>query len=567
MTIKPTTNKTLLALSLCLMTAPAIAQEQSQADFGWLSLVPPVLTIALALVLRQVIPALFIGVWVGAWIWQGLDAGGLWNSLLMSADKFVLDALADRDHMSILLFTLMIGGMVGIVSRNGGMQGIVDSIVHWTHNRRRGSLATATMGITIFFDDYANTLVVGNTMRALTDRLHISRQKLAYIVDSTAAPVACVALVTTWIGYEVGLIADSADRLGITESPYSIFLNSILYSFYPLLAIGFVYAVAWTGKDFGPMLHAEVEAYKRRGDAPVPEPETPVSTDDLEIDTPIPAVTGKPHRAINAVLPVGVLVVGVVVGLFVTGGGEGKSLREIIGDADSYKALIWASLLSVVTAAGLSRLQGILKTSQIIDAWFVGLRSMLYALIILVLAWALSSVTEELGTAQYLVQTLGDAIPVAVIPTIIFLLSAATAFSTGSSWGAMGILMPLVLPLTWAVMSLAPGGVEAHMFILYSAVSCVLCGSVWGDHCSPISDTTILSSMASGCDHVEHVRTQLPYALSVGSVALICGTLLTGYGFPWWASLIISAGLLWGLLQIAGQRSKYLCEEQARHDG
>lgn len=567
MTIIRSKSKTLLAVALSVVALPTFAQAQAQPDFGWLSLVPPVLTIALALILRQVIPALFIGVWVGAWIWQGLDAGGLWDSLLLTTDKFVLDALADRDHVSIILFTLMIGGMVGIVSRNGGMQGIVDSIVHWTHNRRRGSLATATMGLAIFFDDYANTLVVGNTMKALTDRLHISRQKLAYIVDSTAAPVACVALVTTWIGYEVGLIADSADRLGITESAYSIFLNSILYSFYPLLAIGFVYAVAWTGKDFGPMLQAEIEAYNRRGNKPVPEPETTVSAEDLEIDTPIPAVVGQPHRAINAVLPVAVLVVGVVVGLFVTGGGEGKTLREIIGDADSYKALIWASLLSVVTAAGLSRLQGILKTSQIIDAWFVGLRSMLYALIILVLAWALSSVTEQLGTAQYLVRLLGDAIPVAVIPTIIFLLSAATAFSTGSSWGAMGILMPLVLPLTWAVMTMAPGGAEAHMYILYSAVACVLCGSVWGDHCSPISDTTILSSMASGCDHVEHVRTQLPYALSVGSVALICGTLLTGYGFPWWASLMLSAGLLWGLLQLAGQRSKDLCMDNAQHGG
>ena len=203
------------------------------------------MAIVFALTLKRVIPALFLGLWLGTWIIHDFALTGLWKGLLETFQVYVLGALADPDRAGIILFSLMNGGMVGIISRNGGMQGIVNQIVKWADSVRHASLATAWMGLAIFFDDYANTLVVGNTMRPVTDSKRISRAKLAYIVDSTAAPVACIALVTTWIGYEVGLIGESTEKLqGLSMDAYLIFLNTIPYSFYPILAIIFVFMIA-----------------------------------------------------------------------------------------------------------------------------------------------------------------------------------------------------------------------------------------------------------------------------------------------------------------------------------
>ena len=516
---------------------------------GWLSIIPPLLAIVIALIFRRVIPALFLGIWIGAWAIAGLSFNGLLVGLLEGFQIYVRDSLADSNNASIILFTLMIGGMVGIISKNGGTQGIVNRIVVWANSPQRGQLVTWLLGMVVFFDDYANTLVVGKTMRPVTDKLRISREKLAYIVDSTAAPVASLALVTTWIGYEVGLIGDAAAKIpGITESAYSIFLNSIAYSFYPIFAIFFVFLVSFTRRDFGPMYKAELRA-RTTGQLTEPDAETQNEVDDKEV-TPIP---GKPQRSINAIIPVLVLVFGVIIGLFATG--EGDNIREIIGDADSYTALLWASLVGVLVAAVLSISQRILTLAQTIEAWYSGLKSMLFAMIILILAWSLSSVTEVLHTADYLVSILGESLDPGLIPFLIFLLAAATGFSTGSSWGAMGILMPLVIPLTWAVMQANDMADPEHFHILYSTVSCVLAGSVWGDHCSPISDTTILSSMASSCDHIDHVRTQLPYAMLVGGVAILLGTLPTGYGFPWWISLPLGMIILFTVIRFFGKVS------------
>ena len=264
---------------------------------------------------------------------------------------------------------------------------------------------------------------------------------------------------------------------------------------------------------------------------------------------------GTPLRAFNAIIPIIVLVGAVLAGLYATGVqavGMDAPLRDIIGQADSYTALMWGSLIGVLAAAVLSLGQGILDLEETVEAWYEGLKSMLFAMIILVLAWALSNITEVLHTADYLVSVLGDTLPPGIVPAIIFVLAAATAFATGSSWGTMGILMPLVVPLVWAILDQNAMAEPAHYHILYSAVSCVLAGAVWGDHCSPISDTTILSSMASGCDHLELVRTQLPYALSVGTVAILFGTLPAGFGMPVWVGLLVGGLLLYGLLRTVG---------------
>ncbi len=545
---------TLLILIALFVSTPVLAQDASIPGAAtWISILPPLVAILLALALRQVIPALFAGIWLGAWLINGFTLTGLWFGLLDSFQVHILTAFADPDRGAIILFSLMIGGTVGIISRNGGMQGIVNRIVGWADTARRACLATAGMGIAIFFDDYANTLVVGNTMRPVTDSMNVSRAKLAYIVDSTAAPVACLALVTTWIGYEVGLIGESIARLpDLHAEPYLLFISTIPYSFYPLLAIAFVFMVASSGKDFGPMLKAERNA-RENGNEEFAGMDSTMA-DDCE---PIEAIEGKPQRAINAALPILVLVVGVMASLYITGkaefGSPDASLKDIIGAADSYKSLMWGSLLGMVTAAGLTMAQRIMTLEEVVNSWYQGMRAMIYAIIILVLAWALGGITDTLQTAKFLVSILGGSLPVELLPVLIFVLAAGTAFATGSSWGAMGILVPLVIPLSWAVMQANGMSGPAEMHLLYSSIAAVLSGSVWGDHCSPISDTTILSSMASGCDHIEHVRTQMPYALLVGFVAIATGLIPVGYGMPWWLGLVLGTGLLYLILHLRGE--------------
>jgi Na+/H+ antiporter NhaC len=520
---------------------------------GWFAILPALVAIVVALALRQVIAALFLGIWLGAALVYGSIAG-IWFGLLDVVTDYALNAFTDSGHGAIILFTLMVGGMVGIISKNGGTAGIVKAVTGWARTPRHGQLATGLLGVAIFFDDYANTLIVGNTMRPITDRLRISREKLSYLVDSTAAPVATIGLVTTWIGFQLGVIEGALQQVeGFNETPYSIFLSALPYYFYPFLTLLFLFMVAWFGRDFGPMLRAErrTRATGQVARSGAHTGESPAEAAERE---PKP---GKPVRALNALLPLIVLVVATFVGIYITGAKDaepGASLRDIIGDGDSYQAMMWASLLAVLVAGVLSLVQGILTLGETVDAWFAGVRSMLLAVIILVLAWSLANVNEVLHAGDYLVSILGERLPPPLIPALVFVLSALTAFATGSSWGVMGIVMPLVVPLTWAVMA-ANGiaGDPAHMHIFYSAIAAVLAGAVWGDHCSPISDTTILSSLATECDHIDHVRTQLPYALVVGLVGLFAGILLVAYIYPWWVGMLASAALLTAVLFVFGR--------------
>ncbi len=533
----------------------AIAGDESASSElrvipGWVSLLPAVMAIVIALSLRNVIPALLLGLWFGATALQSFTLKGAGVGLLDTFQVFVRGALSDADRVSIILFTLMIGGMVGIITRNGGMASIVLAIVSRAKTAVSGQVAVWLMGLMIFFDDYSNTLVVGNTARSLTDHLKISREKLAYIVDSTAAPVACIALITTWIGYQIGLIHQALgtiDGLGDLQA-YTVFIQSLPYSFYPILAITFVLMVAATGRDFGPMYTAEVRA--RNGQVkPVSKEELPaLEGDDLRPKDNIPL------RAFNGFLPIIVMIVALAVSLVMLG--DGSTLTEILASTDPFRAMMYASFVGVLVAAGLTIGQRILSVHETIDAWYGGLRATMFGMIILVLAWSLSDVTAALGTAKYLVTMFADSIPVALIPAIAFVLAAITAFTTGTSWGTMAILMPLVIPLSWAVMVVHGIADPSGMHILYSSVACCLAGAVWGDHCSPISDTTVLSSIASGCDHIEHVRTQLPYALLVGVVALFIGTIPGGFGVPPWMSLLVGVAILYGFLRTFGRRAQ-----------
>ncbi len=539
------------SVSLQARSAGASVSQSLRVIPGWVSVLPAIIAIAIALTLRNVIPALLLGLWFGATALQSFTASGAGRGLLDSFQVFVRGALSDADRASIILFTMMIGGMVGIITRNGGMASIVRAIVSRARTAVGGQIAVWLMGLMIFFDDYSNTLVVGNTARSLTDHLKISREKLAYIVDSTAAPVACIALITTWIGYQIGLI-DQA--LGTIEAlsdlqAYSVFIQSIPYSFYPILAIAFVLMVSSTGRDFGPMYKAEVRA--RSGAV---KPSTGDNLPSIEGDELVPK-DDIPLRAFNAFVPILVLIVALGISLYALG--EGATLTAILETTDPYRAMMYSSFVGVLTAASMTIGQGILSVHETVDAWYGGLRATLFGMIILVLAWSLSDVTAALNTASYLVTLLADTLPVALIPALVFLLAAVTAFTTGTSWGTMAILMPLIIPLSWAVMGVNGIADASGMHILYSSVACCLGGAVWGDHCSPISDTTVLSSVASGCNHIEHVRTQLPYALTVGIVGLTIGTIPGGLGLSPWISLLVGAAILFGVLRFFGRKADF----------
>ena len=530
--------------------------------FGWFSLMPPVIAILMALIFREVVTALFAGIWLGALAVAGYHPlQALWRVV----DSYVVPALSDSDggHTQIVVFSLLLGGMVGIIARNGGTQGIVNAVAPFANTRRRGKIATWLAGLAIFFDDYANTLIVGNTMRPITDRLKISREKLAYIVDSTAAPVAAMVPISTWVGYEISLISDGLDIAAAQQSanpalaqalstanPFGVFISTIPYLFYPLLALIFVFLTSVMDRDLGPMAEAETRAGSGRG---LHRPGATLATDTS--GAVMQAKEGVSPRWYNAALPVLTVILVVLGGLYTDGRasvGPDASLMDVFGAADPFVTLLWGSFAGCVMGILLSVGQRLLSVREALDAWGAGMKAMVTAIVILVMAWSLGQVTADLGTAQFLAQAVSDALPLELIPVLVFVIAAAIAFATGTSWATMAILIPLVIPLTVTLGGAENFAVGGGYSILLGSISSVLAGAIFGDHCSPISDTTVLSSTAAACDHVDHVRTQLPYALLVAVVAMLLGDLATAFGVPSWLALLAGAGVLVVILRIWG---------------
>ncbi|SDC26441.1 MULTISPECIES: Na+/H+ antiporter NhaC family protein [unclassified Candidatus Frackibacter] len=493
-------------------------------EYGILALLPPLLAIILAWWSREVLISLFVGVFIGATIINGFNP---LIGFMRTLDTYMVNSLTDSWNIATLLFLLTLAGMVGIISRSGATQAVADYLAKKAKTARKAQVATWFMGLLIFFDDYANTLIVGTTMRSITDKLKISREKLAYIVDCTAAPVTSMALISTWVGYEMGLIQDAFSKLGIEQNIYTTFLQTIPYRFYSVFALLLVLIIALLGKDYGPMYDAEIRA--RKEGKLLREGATPMASKEL---TEMKSPDDKRLNWYDAFIPIISVIAITIIGLWYNGGGlEGATIREAFGDADSSIVLLWSSFGGTMIAALLALVKGVLSVEEITDAWLDGAKSLAIASAILTLAWSLGGVIEELGTANYIVNLTKGVVPPFLIPTMMFVLPCIVAFATGTSWGTNAIIMPLAIPM--AVKLGAP---------LTPTIGAVLTGCVFGDHCSPISDTTIMSSTSSAADHIDHVRTQIPYAITAGLVAIIVGFIPAGLGVP--AIITLPIGLV-----------------------
>jgi Na+/H+ antiporter NhaC len=520
---------------------------------GVLSILPPIFAIAMALIFRQVVISLYAGIWLGAVFVFDFDIiGGFFRVL----DHYIVNSMTNRTNVQIMLFSMFFAGVMGLIARNGGARGIANVITRYAKTARGGELACWFTAIVLFFDDYSSVLIRGNLLRPITDKLRISREKLSFYVDTGAATVASLFLISTWIGYEVGLIQQALQAIDSPLDAYAVFVRSIPYRFYPIFALVLAFLIASTGRDFGPMLAAERRA--RRTGKVLRDGAQPV----MEISEDTPELGGDaPARWYNGLLPIISIVLVAMFGLYWTGtqtlqadGTNDYGLGQIVSNADSYVALLWASLSGCVVAIALSLTQRILSITQAIDALLQGMKFLLLGIVILVLAWSIGSLAEELHTADYLIQQMRGNLSPFWVPSLTFLIAALMSFATGTSWATMAILMPLVIPLVNAL------GLEAQLSaaqaetVLLGSVSSVLAGAVFGDHCSPISDTTILSSMSSGADHVDHVRTQLPYALLAAIVGILVGDIPSAYGISPWISMLVGVAVMIGVLFAFGKK-------------
>lgn len=482
----------------------------------WLSLLPPFITILVAFSTRQVIPALLTGIFSGVLILHGTN----YNEYHQFLDNYIVNSISEKDHIYVLLFSLFIAASITITQKNGGLEALISPFTTFIKTKKQALWCTYFSGLILFFDDYANTLVIGNTMRPITDRFKISREKLAYIVDSTSAPIASIALISTWIGAELSYIDDATKSLAIKTNSYDLFLNSIPYAYYPILTLLFIPILIHTEKDYGSMINTKTPLIENKSTAS----ETP------------PFWT--------AFTPIFILIVAMMALLYQTGKtGQPQTLGEIIGNSNSYVALLWASFFSLLSSITISILFHKKNTTDSLSYMIDGFAHLLPTVIILTLAWALSAVISDLHTSKYIIASIPETFTPHYLPAIIFILSAIISFATGSSWGTMAVIFPLALPLAY---SLNPEG-----YVIYSCIASVLSGAVFGDHCSPISDTTILSSMASDCDHLNHVKTQIPYAITVGLVSLFLMIIPTSNPL---INLIIGLLILWIIIRLIGKK-------------
>ncbi len=548
-----------------LMTRSAPAAPPLPEDlFGLWTVLPAVVAIGMAVLLRQVFPALVMGtLTASAMVMYTLPsaskfggANGVVTAIRLAVERYIVGAIADPSHagvadptrMMTVLATLTIAGMVAVIHSNGGTAAMVRTVTGLARTRRRGQLATFLAGLVVFFDDYSNCLIIGPTMRPITDRLGVSREKLSFILDATAAPVASLALFGTWITTEVSFIQTGLDQLKAdgslppflaNVSPYEAFIRSLPYRYYAIFALVLVFFIAITGRDFGPMRKAE----EREAHRPPSIEETTPSIHDAA-------------KWWYAALPVGALVFVTMLILFVTGwyGCEGShSFQEILKNMNAYASILYGAMAALLLALGVSIATRMQTVTRALDSMMEGVQRVIPAVAILVLAWALSDSMRDLHLGQVAVRELrSHQFSPHLLPLFIFISACLVSFATGTSWGTMGILCPVAVLLAGHLA--ADLARDEALTLFYGSVGSVLAGAVFGDHCSPISDTTVLSALASECSLEAHVWTQLPYAVVAALMEVLAGDLLCGWlGAPVWLGLVAGTAGLFVFVYVVGR--------------
>ena len=494
--------------------AIAVARDSVGSYATILSLLPPIIAIVLALLTKEVYSSLFVGILSGALIYSN---GSLWGMVLSTFDTMI-GKICDSWNVGILIFLVLLGIMVSLVNKAGGSA----AYGRWASRRiktKAGALiSTSVLGILIFIDDYFNCLTVGSVMRPVIDKFKISREKLAYIIDSTAAPVCIIAPISSWAA-AVSSIAPEGEGL-------SLFIRSIPYNLYALLTLLSVIVMSYLGLDYGKMRKVELAA----------------GTEKREEGDLIDKTKGT---VLDLMLPIGVLIASCVTTMIYTGGffDAGSDCYHKFVDAfagcDASQGLVLGAFIAIVVTMVLYLPRKVISFNQFADSIVDGFKAMVPAILILIFAWTLSGITNQLGAKIYVAELVrGAASGLAnLLPAIIFVIGVGLAFSTGTSWGTFGVLLPIVC-------AVFPSGE-----LMVISVSACLAGAVCGDHCSPISDTTIMASAGAECNHISHVSTQLPYALTVAGVSFV-GFLLAGFVQNVWIVLPVSIAMMLATLFI-----------------
>lgn len=555
----------LLTLIMLIMASTAVfaadVAEVNAEKFGLWTILPPIIAIALAFITKNVVISLFIGTLSGCFLLQ-ITGSNPFMAIIQAFLDFVqraLNSLADPWNAGIVLQVMVIGGVISLVSKMGGAKAIAESLAKKAKTPRSAQLMTWFLGVLVFFDDYANSLIVGPIMKPVADKMKISRERLSFIIDATAAPIAGIMIVSTWIGLEVGLIKDGFTLIGQEVDAFGVFLSTIPYRFYNILILIFVVATSLLLRDFGPMRKAEINA--RKGYISDASKEI---TLDKDVEDEMAPKEGVKLSVWNAIIPIGALMISALISFYYSGytaimGGEDvvlqnlmttspasfTAIREAFSASDASVALFQSALFASIVAIFMAVCKKIFTFSEAVEVWIDGMKGLIITGVILILAWSLSSVIKELGTAAYLVKLLSSSIPQFLLPSIIFILGAVISFATGTAYGTMGILMPLAIPLSYSISS--------EMGYVIVGTSAVLTGAIFGDHCSPISDTTIMSSMGAGCDHISHVRTQMPYALSVAAITILFGYIPVGLGLSIWFVLPLATAAIFALVYFIGK--------------
>ena len=462
-------------------------------DYGWLSILPPLIAIILAIKTRQVFLSLFLGIVVG---WIIISGGNIMIGFVNSIQS-IIDVFKDAGNTRVIIFCALVGALISLTQANGGVQGFVDFIQkkNIVTNRRRATVFSFFIGCVVFVESSISCLVTGTIFHPIFEKFKISREKLAYICDTTSSPICILIPLNAWGAYVVSLIENESSSTGITEA-VTIFMSTIPLNFYAILSVVFAGFMAFYFKDFGPMKKAEIRS-EQTGKT-INDGAVPMISEDIASLKP---KKGIKHKSLNMIIPIAVMIIMMPVSLWITGNGN-----ITLGSGST--SVLW-SVISAIAAAGIiSLLQKILTLKEVMDFTLKGISGLVPLAILMVLAFAIGDTCRNLGTGVYVASLSKDLLHPSVIAPIMFITSAVISFSTGTSWGTFAIMIPIAVPTAFFSEVSLP-----------LAIASVLSGSVFGDHCSPISDTTIVSSMASACDHIDHVRTQLPYAISIALVS------------------------------------------------